>query len=60
MTDERQITWLTPQEASRRLGVSVRTLTRWEAEGRISPRRTPTGHRRYDQAEIDALLKVAS
>lgn len=43
------------------LGVTVRTLHRWEADGRIpSPVRTPTGHRRYDAAEIAALLKATA
>jgi excisionase family DNA binding protein len=57
---ETHITWLTPHEAARRLGVTVRTLHRWEAEGRISTVRTPTNHRRYDQSDVDALLKAAS
>lgn len=57
---ETQITWLTPMEASRRLGVTVKTLHRWETEGRIKAMRTPTNHRRYDSAEVDALLKASA
>jgi excisionase family DNA binding protein len=47
---------LTPREAAKALGVSIRTLYRWEDDGLISPRRTPGGHRRYTLADIDALL----
>lgn len=54
------ITWLTSQEAARRIGVSIHTLHRWEAQGRITAVRTPTGHRRYDQADIDTLLKASA
>lgn len=42
--------------AAQRAGVTVRTLHRWEAAGRISAVRTPGGHRRYRAADIDALL----
>lgn len=57
---EDHIIWLTPNEAAKQLGVTVRTLHRWEAEGRIAPRRTPTNHRRYDQAEVDQLLRASA
>jgi excisionase family DNA binding protein len=39
---------LTPQEAADLLGVATRTLLRWEEKGKITPRRTEGGHRRYD------------
>lgn len=54
------VTWLTPLEAAKRLGVTVRTLHRWEAEGRITSVRTPTNHRRYDQSAVDALLRASA
>jgi len=57
---ETQITWLTSLEAAKRLGVTVRTLHRWELEGRIRSVRTPHNHRRYDQSEIDSLLKASA
>jgi excisionase family DNA binding protein len=52
--------WLTTQEAARRIGVSPITLKRWEAQGRITSHRTPTNHRRWDAAEIDALMKASA
>ncbi|MEQ8197603.1 MAG: MerR family DNA-binding transcriptional regulator, partial [Clostridiaceae bacterium] len=33
-------------EASKILGVAVSTMRRWEAEGRLIPERTVSGHRR--------------
>lgn len=52
---EREDFLLTPAEASRYLGVSARTLQRYEAAGRLKVDRLPTGHRRYRRAELDAL-----
>jgi excisionase family DNA binding protein len=54
---------LTPQEAADLLGVSTRTLLRWEEQGKITPRRTGGGHRRYDIYDLlgsksDATLTV--
>jgi putative resolvase len=43
-------------EAARILGVSVDTLRRWEAAGKIQVERTPGGHRRYD---LDQILGLA-
>ena len=39
-------------EAATALGVSVTTLRRWEAVGRIVAERSAGGHRRYDLAEL--------
>ncbi len=39
-------------EAAAVLGVSVSTLRRWEAEGKITPARTAGGQRRYDMATL--------
>lgn len=44
--------FVSPKEASERLGVSVDTLRRWEAAGKIKAMRTPTGHRRYDMTSL--------
>lgn len=44
--------FISPKEASKRLGVSVDTLRRWEAAGKINAIRTPTGHRRYDLTSL--------
>ncbi|MBA3923949.1 MAG: IS607 family transposase [Nostocaceae cyanobacterium] len=43
---------LTPQEAAELLGVTVKTLHRWEADGKIKSNRTVGGHRRYDIADL--------
>ena len=43
-------------EAARMLGVSVDTLRRWEAAGKINVEHTPGGHRRY---ELDQLRGIA-
>lgn len=42
-------------EASEKLGIHVATLRRWETEGRVTPERTPGGHRRYDYATLLTL-----
>jgi excisionase family DNA binding protein len=39
-------------EAAEVLGVSITTLRRWEAEGRLIAEHTPGGHRRYDLAKL--------
>ena len=39
-------------EAAKELGVSVDTLRRWEASGKIEVERTPNGHRRFDLAKL--------
>ena len=39
-------------EAAEALGVSITTLRRWEAEGRLAAEHTAGGHRRYDLAKL--------
>jgi len=52
------MTMLTAKEAADRLGVSVRQLDRYVADGLIAARRpTPRGHRKFDATEVDALLR---
>jgi predicted site-specific integrase-resolvase len=54
--------YLAITEASRRVGVSTRTLLRWEERGLIEPMRLPdangepTGARRYKIADLDRLV----
>lgn len=42
-------------QAAKELGVSIQTLRRWEADGKIQSERTPNGHRRYDVAQLHGL-----
>lgn len=48
--------YLTIGEASEYLGVSIDTLRRWEKKGRITPYRSPGGHRYYEKEELDNLF----
>ena len=34
----------------------LKTLRRWEKEGKLIPLRTPGGHRRYKESQIKTLL----
>lgn len=43
-------------EAASLLGISTDTMRRWEKAGRITADRTPTGHRRFRRADVEALL----
>jgi DNA-binding transcriptional MerR regulator len=43
-------------EAARIIGISVRTLDKYEEQGFITAFRTPSGHRRWRRAEVEALL----
>jgi excisionase family DNA binding protein len=46
---------LTPAEVAGLFGVDPRTVTRWATSGRLTPVRTPGGHRRYRRSEVLAL-----
>ncbi len=43
---------LSISEAAKLKGVSASTLRRWEAEGKLVPERTASGHRRYDLSQL--------
>lgn len=43
-------------EAATYLKVSIDTLRRWEAKGRIRAYRTPTNQRRFHITDLDRLL----
>lgn len=45
-------TLITIREASDLLGVSTKTLRRWEQQGKIASIRTPGGHRRFRQEDL--------
>lgn len=48
---------LTASAAAQRLGISVRTLTRYVDAGRLAPERTAGGHRRFDAETVDRLKR---
>ncbi len=48
---------LTVKEAAELLGVSTKTIRRWEEEGKITATRTPGGHRRFDVSGLIANKK---
>jgi excisionase family DNA binding protein len=50
-------TYFSIQAAADYLGVSTSTLRNWERDGRIAASmRTPSNHRRYTKADLDAIL----
>jgi excisionase family DNA binding protein len=48
--------WLTLGNASRLLGVDESTLRRWADAGQVRAFRTPGGHRRFAEADVQAIL----
>jgi excisionase family DNA binding protein len=48
---------LTPAQVAREFGVHPRTVTRWANEGRLTPKRTLGGHRRYEVREVTRLVE---
>jgi predicted site-specific integrase-resolvase len=44
-------------EFAERIGRSVSTVRRWESEGRIAVRRTPTGQRYFDDTDVRRVLQ---
>jgi excisionase family DNA binding protein len=47
---------LTPGEVAALFRVDPKTVTRWATAGRIGSIRTPGGHRRFREAEVNELL----
>jgi excisionase family DNA binding protein len=47
---------LRPREVAELFGVRTTTIARWAREGRLTPMRTPGGHRRYSRAGVRELL----
>lgn len=50
---------LTPREAALRLGISYPTIKQWLYHGKIKAVKTPGGHYRIPEAELDGLLHKA-
>lgn len=49
-----------PKEASKILGIHIRTLQRWDNEGVLKVIRTPNNRRKIPQSEIDRLLNKSN
>jgi excisionase family DNA binding protein len=49
---------LKPREVAEIFGVRTTTIARWARDGRLTPVRTPGGHRRYRLAAIRALIEA--
>lgn len=49
---------MTPAEVAHLFRVDPKTVTRWAAAGRIGSIRTPGGHRRFRESEVQALLEA--
>jgi putative resolvase len=43
-------------EFAARVGRSVQTVRRWEAEGKLVAKRLPSGHRYFDESDVRALM----
>ena len=50
---------LSPREAALRLGISYATMKQWIYRGKIKTVKTPGGHYRIPEAELDSLLHKA-
>ena len=50
---------LTPREAAIRLGISYPTMKQWLYRDKIKATKTPGGHYRIDESELDGLLHAA-
>ena len=50
---------LTPREAALRMGISYPTMKQWLYRGQVRASKTPGGHYRIDESELDALLHKA-
>lgn len=48
--------YIRPEEVSKLLKVTVRTLSNWEYEGKVHPIRTKGGHRRFLLSEILSMV----
>ncbi len=50
---------LTPRDAALRLGISYPTMKQWLYRGEVKATKTPGGHYRIDESDLDAVLHKA-
>jgi len=43
---------------AKQMGISVKTLQRWDREGRLKAKRTLSGRRYYDEADLARTLNL--
>jgi excisionase family DNA binding protein len=48
--------WVPTGAACQHLGISIPTIRRWIKDGRLNPKRTPTGEFRFRLSELDSIL----
>ena len=44
-------------EAAEKIGVSVKTLQRWDRDGKLVANRTPSNRRYYTESQIIEIMK---
>ena len=47
---------LTPGQVAKKFAVDPKTVTRWAKAGKLAAIRTPGGHRRYRESEVEAFF----
>jgi len=47
-----------PHEFAKKIGVSVKTLRRWDINGKLIAKRTPSNHRYYDDVDLRQLYGI--
>ena len=47
-----------PHEFAKKIGVSVKTLRRWDANGKLIAKRTLSNHRYYDDSDLNQLYGI--
>jgi len=47
-----------PHEFAKKIGVSVKTLRRWDKNGKLIAKRTPSNHRYYDESDLRQLYGI--
>ena len=50
--------FLTPADVAARVFVDPKTVSRWAAAGKIPSARTPGGHRRFLESDVDVLMSA--
>lgn len=48
-----------PKDFAKMLGVTVRTLQKWDVAGKLKAFRTPTNRRFYTQEQLDVYMGTA-